>query len=429
MLISICVEKMKRFNKYDLLIILTIVTLAWGNNDALRFLYPIRIIGFVGLFVVASDWRLINKEYMRWCLLFVIWSLYIIISLIWAPNPGDAIAQAFHIITVFGAMGLMMVAALKAKEPLNSLITGWVAMVLITLPIAFWEISTGNHLASGSYHADTMAYGQLRVFAAVTFGNINSYAVVLAFAFPFVIAGLVGNKKEAPFRLLLMVITAIIGGLILLSASRGCLLCFIFGLLLILLLQLKGKFSFLSFFMMVFILLGGLYYVIEKLELNLLFEITARLENEGFETVRGEIYQAGLEAASNSAYLGGGVGSTVPYMIKYTNCPVKVTHNAFLEILIEYGVFIFLYFWCKFYSSAMKLWKSGNIKVKIIGAYYTVATLVLFLIDDYYTGESVFWVFTASLIVLSNLYGKKKRRGIIAIPAAAPQKEDINNTL
>ena len=120
---------MKKINKYDLLIILTIVTLAWGNNEALRFLYPIRIVGFVGLFVVASNWKLLSAVFRKWVIFLALWLIFIVCSIVWTPETGDGIIQAFHLITVFGAMGMLMIASLKAKAPLQSIIIGWAAFV------------------------------------------------------------------------------------------------------------------------------------------------------------------------------------------------------------------------------------------------------------------------------------------------------------
>ena len=399
---------MKQFNKYDILIILTIAVLAWGNYEALRFLYPIRIIGLYGLFVLASNWNLIKFNYKKWCSLFVIWALYIVFSLLWTPNIGEGFTQAIHIITVFGAMGLMMVSALKAQKPLNSIVLGWAAMVLITLPIAIWEIVTGKHLIS-AFNVDIVSNGVQRVSAAVTFGNINSYAVVLTSALPFIITGWVGNKKDTQFRIALMVLTAIIGVILLLNASRGCLICFIISLLLITLYQMKGRFSLFRLILVIGVLGGVYYYATEKLNLDLLVQISSRLENEGYDMGRDEVYLAGLDVAKHSIYMGGGVASTVPYLTAYSSCPVKVTHNAFLEIFIEYGIIIFVLFWWRFYMGALRMWKSDNIKVVLIGAYYLIAAVVLFSVDDYYTGESVFWIFTASMIILSTLYKPKRK--------------------
>lgn len=401
---------MRNYNKYDFLVILTLATLAWGNNEAFRFLYPIRLIGFAGLFITAMNWKLISGQYRKWIPLFLIWGLYTIFSVVWTPDTGEGVIQAFHIITMFGAIGLMMVSSIKAKNPLSSIVLGWAAMVLITLPIAFWELRTGNHLSSGAYNADSMSYGQLRVFAAVTFGNLNGYAVVLASALPFILTGWIGDKKETPFRIVLIVLTVLMAGILLLNASRGCLLCLIIGLLFMLMMQMKGKFSIMRVALIIGVFAFAVYYAVEKLQMDMFFEITARMENEGMESGRLDIYKAGLEAASHSAFLGGGVGCTVPYMKAFTTCSIKVTHNAYLEILIEYGILIFLFFWTKFYTSALSLWKSDNIKVKLIGSYFVVATVILFSVDDYYTGESVIWLFAASLIVLSNLYGKKRQR-------------------
>ena len=401
---------MKRFNKYDLLIILTIATLAWGNNEALRFLYPIRILGAFGLFITASNWRLLSTIFRKWVIFLSLWLVYIVCSIVWTPEIGDGFIQAFHLVTIFGAMGMLMVASLKAKHPLNSIVLGWAAMVLITLPIAIWEIQTGQHLTSGNFHEDSMSYGQLRIFAAVTYGNFNSYSVALASALPFILTGWVDKDKNIFGKLFFIILTLLMAGILILNASRGCLLCLIVGVLLMLLMQMKGRFSLFNVALIIAIFAGAIYYAIVELELDMFFEITARLDNEGTELGRSAIYKAGLITAMKTGLVGGGVGSVEPLMREYTRwVGTYVTHNVFLEILIEYGLIICLVFIWKFYKTGFALWKSQDVKEKLIGYYVVITSVLLFLVDDYYTGESVFWIYLVSLIIISTLYTRRKR--------------------
>lgn len=407
---------MKKINKYDLLIILTIVTLAWGNNEALRFLYPIRIVGFVGLFVVASNWKLLSAVFRKWVIFLALWLIFIVCSIVWTPETGDGIIQAFHLITVFGAMGMLMIASLKAKAPLQSIIIGWAAFVLVTLPIAFWEIRTDQHLTSGNFHENSMSYGQLRVFAAVTYGNYNSYSVALASALPFILTGWVDKDKGLLGKVFFSILTLLMAGILILNASRGCLLCLIVGVLLMLLMQMKGRFSLFKVVLIIAIFAGAIYYAIVELELDMFFEITARLDNEGTDLGRSAIYKAGLITAMKTGLVGGGVGSVEPLMREYTRwIGTYVTHNVFLEILIEYGLIICLVFTWKFYKTGFALWKSPDVKEKLIGYYVVITSVLLFFVDDYYTGESVFWIYLVSLIIISTQYTRRKRDERLAI--------------
>lgn len=403
---------MRRYNWYDVLIVLIIATVAWGNYEAFRFLYPIRIIGFFGLFVTANNWSLIRSNYKKWSSLLLIWLLFVVLSAIWTPNDETGFAQAIHIATLFGDMGLLMYLSIVAKQPQKSLITGWVMMVLITLPIAFWEITTGQHLASGSFSEDAMLAGEQRILAAVTFGNPNSYVVVLSFALPFVLGGLLLEGTKRNFRLLLILLSISIAGIVMINASRGCVICLLLGVVLFIILQPRRRSSWIQIPIILAVIAIIINLALTNSRIDFFGAITYRFENEDLTVGRMYIYREAFNAAKHTYFLGGGVGSTVYMMMQYAITHIKVTHNCYLEILIEYGLIISVAFWWLFYKSSIRLWKSKNNSAKFIGYYIAISSVFLFSVDDYYTGESAFWIYTASLIVLSYLCDPRKTNAL-----------------
>ena len=63
-------------NKFDLLIILTIASLAWGSYELLGALTPIRLIGFYGLVVAYKNRRVLKNATKGLSTLFCFWIIY-----------------------------------------------------------------------------------------------------------------------------------------------------------------------------------------------------------------------------------------------------------------------------------------------------------------------------------------------------------------
>ena len=178
----------KSYNKYDILVMITIASLAWGNLEYLRAITPVRIMGCVGLYYGYKNMSLLIRRYKYWMLLFALWFFYMIMSLTWTADMALGVAMVFHMTTMFGAFMLLFVSSIKAKRFIYSLTTGWILMVVATMPTAIWEILTCDHLDCGNFNG--VGYdsnGDIRIYAAVTFQNYNSYVVMLSLAMPFII--------------------------------------------------------------------------------------------------------------------------------------------------------------------------------------------------------------------------------------------------
>ena len=173
-------------NKFDILIIVTIASLAYGEFELLGAFTPIRLIGAFSACFIAKNWKLlIYSGFARWSLLLFFWWLYMTLSLLWTPDIMLGIIYWFHFTCIIACILSIFLSTIKANRPLHSFSLGWAFFVIITIPIALWEITSGSHLSSGSFNDGAVLGGEWKKFAAVTFANYNSYSLMLSYTLPF----------------------------------------------------------------------------------------------------------------------------------------------------------------------------------------------------------------------------------------------------
>lgn len=152
----------------------------------------------------------------------------------------------------------------KSQNPLKAISNGWLLFIFLTMPIAIWELSTGNHLSSGSYNLDAMGeYAMLKPFAAVTFANYNSYVVMLCIALPFIINILFNGPIK--YRLLSVLALVFIFVVLAFNTSRGGILCFIIALSLFVY-AIYSRINFLFKLVLILLLSYGIYYLIINID-------------------------------------------------------------------------------------------------------------------------------------------------------------------
>jgi len=111
---------------------------------------------------------------------------------------------------------------------------GWVSILVLTLPIALYEITTFNHLSISRFDSDKMInLGGLVTnyrFASTTFSNSNTYVVILCFCLPFLMASY-WQAKNLTSKYALAAIFLFSCFVLFVNASRGGVLCLILYLL------------------------------------------------------------------------------------------------------------------------------------------------------------------------------------------------------
>ena len=387
----------RKMNRYDYIIILTIVSVIVAGESFGAFT-PIRLIGFAASFYfifLFRNW----KEYFltrngKTTIFLFIFLIYAIISALWITDVKEYFIATLSLYCYVFDFLLILYAVQRAKKPTNSIIIGWILFLTINLLCAFWEISTGEHFTTGSFQAEeTMTGGIRRIYAAVTYGNYNSFSLLLCLTLLFLLLYIYLNTNTVS-QLLGIILFFSICIILIINTSRGSfvsLFLFIIPLWYVIrrLRGIKYLFSFL--------LLGiGAYLWVEYAN-DIIFLIEKKMDARSggaSSDPRWALWEAGLDIASNWMFLGSGSGSMI-YEYKIRHIFILYAHNLWIQMLLEYG-FLITSFFIVFYLKLVwrTLFSSDNL-LKIIGLYLLFAWPILTIIDEEYL-KSFHFVFFAS---------------------------------
>lgn len=387
-------------NKYDYLIIGLIASGASGilySPITIQRLFIVLLLPYTLTHLKAVV--RVTPLYIK--LFFATWFLFSLFSMIWTPDRINGCKyMVYNFCSFIGFVSLVQL-SLKANSPIQSIIWGWSILFLITLPIAINELLYGAHLDI-SVQDETAriinSQGErvFRTFASVTFGNLNTYTVVVVYCLSFLFIGLVvENKYILLFGVLLIASIYVL----LMNSSRGGLLCLILSFIIFIFLLRKQRRS-IRKWLFLFVLIAVIF-VLKNADL-LLDQISGRLleANLANDSDRFELYKVVLIIFLDSLWLGAGVGGLQIMMDIVNNGGISAPHNMLLEMLGEYGIIPFITYIYMIYNILKDLIKSDHVTIRFLGWNITAIFLPLFIINSVYTADSLFWIFFASLFVI-----------------------------
>lgn len=292
---------------------------------------------------------------------------------------------------------------MKANKPLQSNLKGWYIFILITFPIALVEIFADVHLGVSAFESDAMVnigggiIAQKR-FASVTFGNYNTYATVLCMGTPFILLRML-YKQTVIKELFNYIAILILLYIVVTIASRGALLALM--IIFFMFIYYKRKFSsnkFILFLLLPVIILGLFYYGNDIFDQVINRVLKSEMKDEALfeDTGRVNIMLAAIEASANSIFVGHGIGSMLPVLTEY-KASVPAAHNLLLEILLQYGLIITLYFVAFVLNIYLKGRYSCDLRLKFF-IYSTIFSLpIISVINSGYLHMLFVWAFFSSL--------------------------------
>lgn len=348
---------------------------------------------------------------------FLFWLLYAGISLFWTVEEkggfGSYWILFWNMTILFGLYSF----AGKVRNAYESFAYGWMLLLCLTFPIAFWEIISGSHIVNwGDFNADAEMVDfegniQPRVFAAVTYKNLNSYVTLLCSALPILLSSFFHFEGKKRICSLVVSICAIL--IVLINSSRGGLLCVCINLLIFLFYYQKSKIPFKWIYSISFLFI--LYCIFILYWDKIFTHILLRLIGDGSSTVLSNMFASegrysvlflGIELYINSFGFGWGVGS-MPEAYASTRYELHYAHNLIIEVLVQYG-FILYVFLCVLYISFKRLFQNNNLAIKIYARMTVFSFIPLSIIDDTYMTHPFIWAYFATILVLSNkLYAKR----------------------
>ena len=395
------------YNQYDVLLCLLMILMAAGQiggalqlpRMALILILPFFI--FSRVFVSSSDDFSVSRTFPAYryeVFFFLVWWLHSLVSLFFAFDlSGAGKAFAYLSINFLGLFEILWLAA-RAIQPQRAILTGWMLMFLCTLPVALYELTTDAHLPMSVQSSDETIYGGEvnRLFASVTFGNLNAYNVVLCMTFSMMMIRTFSPIKKD--KLIAYACAFVVTLLIVINGSRAASLCVGFVLFLFLCIMMRNKKQAFSLFA-VFALIGGVMVYKYHDAFSLIIQ---RFQTQGFEdSYRMSILINGLKEWYLSGGWGIGINNFNTIMEQKYHLLITPPHNLWLEVGAQFGIFIFIGFLLLFMRVYQWSRKGAafNKSAALIGI---AALLPMSIIDSGYLPKTHTRFYIASLYILSH---------------------------
>lgn len=284
----------------------------------------------------------------RYVLFFAIWLLWAIFTLFWSPVTMDS-ARHIEALIIGCAIILFSLLFLSDEDGIRSLHRLWVIATAIFIAIAIWEVVTGMHLTSSGEQE------RPGIYPRAVFWNPNDFATFLCLALPFMFC-LLHQIKGTVSRVSVVILMLASMVFIVKDTSRANIIASVIGGAAILLIpgvtrRFKSIFMVLLVAGVVFLAAFTLFnsYVTPRLYIisTLPEQITSISGADDSTTIRMDLIRNGLSFLQDSHYLGVGPGGFEYWMTErpvYYTAGIINAHNWWVEMLVNYGVVLFLIF-------------------------------------------------------------------------------------
>ena len=399
---------LRGLNRYDIFIIVVIATMVMGTLNIWIFFQHV-IAAILSIPVIAkkmTEWQRGRKMDYVTSYIFIL-LLWACVSLMWTIDSDGGYGSLFVLtcnLMIF--LGLYF-ASDYAARPCTSICYGWLLLLCLSFPVAFWEISTGSHIPYfGDYNDGSMLVGadgvsQDRRFAAVTFKNLNTYGTVLCSALPFVLAAcFLMREKFIPLCISLAAIVILI-----INSSRASMMCIAIDLFFFLVYFRKERFRGMIFFWFVMsvLVVVGLY----EFSSVLFNQIAGRLDSVSFgDALRWAVIEYGLKSIAASYGVGWGVGSMQEAYLIVGYTILLFSHNFVIEFMLEYGVLMCLSFLLLYVRSLYLLYRTKLNVLRFLSLALLFSLVPWAIINDSYLEFNFIWAMFASLFVFYRYRGQ-----------------------
>lgn len=389
-------------NIYDTILTGMIALLVFGSigNGA----QPVRLaIMCLAPFMLLEAWRRphANIAYYRYeCFFMVFWWMYSASFLYKSLEMAESIKHLVYLfIHILGFLEMLWAAG-KALQPQRSICRGWVLLLLMTIPVAFWELTGSQHLGTTIMEDQSIGFNGTNIerpYAAVTFGNLNSYNTIICWALPYLcFQALFPEKKRDTLVALLTTLPLLL--VVVINSSRGAILCLSALILNYVRCYLKiGRHKSVMLTIVIIVAFILAYYFYE-----MFFFIIGRFTEQGMaDDGRTENIVKGTQAFLDSYGLGIGIGNYAPVMDRIYQVFIPAPHNIFLEIFVVNGIFCFL----GFLGLLLRLFLlrcRGEQRNRFFFSFACVSLVLGGMVDSGYWMKVPTWFFLVSMYILTD---------------------------
>ena len=389
---------LKSYNSNNIKLFILLASLAAGSLGGILQLPRTFSIFFLGDILLGYKKSVQTRNVFTYLILWFCWA---IVSLLWTPDFYNGVSEGILLLTNFLLFIELVYYSSRSNNLKCILSSGWGFAFLITAIIAVWELLTGNHLPTSKHGSEAyiMADGQyvMHTYAAATFVNFNSFVVFICYSIPFLMYGYFRAAKLVSklFYSLLFLVAVVI---LFMNASRGGILALIIQVFFFFSAMSSGKGNKIPMVFLIITLIIALCLYWEEIAANIMLRA---LETTSFqEEARYDIWMRALQCFFPTFGIGTGVGSIAASMTNISSSgDVLLPHNAFLEILVQYGLVIGIlcvYFVLFLYKSVRRI---DDKCTKALLKSSILSLLSILIIDSSYLISPSFWAFFASLYV------------------------------
>jgi len=304
-----------------------------------------------------------SQHKIRWYFIFLaFWIGYALLSLTWSASLTLAVRNILFLLMGISVI-FFSIYYFRKIEDLQRVQWIWFGVFNILVILGFWEHLSGQHLTMSIFYLSTNE--NIIFIPTGVFHNPNDYATFLALGVPFVIS-LFRDEDRILFRFLGMETVAGAIYLIVITGSRANILAILLELIIFLIIvNVKQKIKLiLELVVCMLILLIFLSILIQGFFLQtteqISFVATQTELKIGSISVRLNLIRNGLSFLRSKAGFGVGAGNFEYYMSNFAIYDTKGiinSHNWWLEILVNYGIFVFIGYMIFYLSIIRKLRK------------------------------------------------------------------------
>lgn len=300
------------------------------------------------------------KSYLQF---LALWLIYAVLSLAWAMSKADAIRQ-FIFLFMAASIIFFVIYYFSNGKDLKRFYYLWLGVFGGLLLLGIWEHFAGQHLpVSGSY-AETRA--RFMFLPTAVFLNTNDYATFLALSIPFAL-GVLRYARNRLVRFIGLGAAAAAFYLIIVAGSRGNMLAVLLEVAFLMLfltnLRQRAKVAVAAtvcLAMAVFLLPGPVQELSSEVTGELSSISTQAELGTGSVPVRANLVRNGLFFLASTAGFGVGAGNAEYWMANsaiFETRGVLNPHNWWLEILINYGIFVFVGYILFYLGLVLTMWR------------------------------------------------------------------------
>lgn len=390
-------------NKWDKVLIILIVSLSLGSiGGAIQIIRIISVVLFFPNIYLLFRYK-IPSTYIYYFLIIVLWLFIGYYLLYYSITPEESKIEWIYIF-IHSNISLSIINMGRfANKPYSSLLNGWILFCGITLSIGLIEVLFSIHMPTNSTQT-LMSESGIKLngvmdkrYAAAFFNNYNEYMTALSFAFPFLFSSLcyfTAVKKQ----LLIWCIILASFVVVIISASRGAIICFGLSLVISLCFYKDVNFPYKKMILRSTLIFGIVGIILFA---GILFaDLLGRLDRSNGDAMedlgRIAIYEQTLSYFSESNHIGLGAYG-IQARLGFA------THNLWLEILCQYGWLVFMSIMIIMFSQIYKAFRlSKKMKSERCCIVTAIATLpAVSVINSGYLIYPFLWVNIGCLLLIT----------------------------